>query len=90
VELIDNVRDLLTALLEVRVAQVANRLNLVMKKLTSWAAIILLPTLIAGIYGMNFRHMPELGWRFGYPFALGTMVLGAGALYVVFKRRDWL
>ena len=76
--------------LEVRVAQVANRLNLVMKKLTSWAAIILLPTLIAGIYGMNFRHMPELSWQFGYPAALASMVLGAGALYVVFKRRDWL
>ena len=90
VELIDNVRDLLTALLEVRVAQVANRLNLVMKKLTSWAAIILLPTLIAGIYGMNFRHMPELSWQWGYPLALGSMAAGAGALYVVFKRRDWL
>ena len=61
-----------------------------MKKLTSWAAIILVPTLIAGIYGMNFRHMPELSWQFGYPLALGSMALGAGALYVIFKRRDWL
>jgi magnesium transporter len=90
IELVDNVRDLLTALLEVRVAQVANRLNEVMKKLTSWAAIILLPTMIAGIYGMNFRHMPELGWRYGYPAALGLMGVGAATLYVVFKRRDWL
>jgi magnesium transporter len=90
VELVDNVRDLLTALLEVRVAQVANRLNEVMKKLTSWAAIILVPTLIAGIYGMNFRHMPELGWRYGYPAALALMAGGAALLYVIFKRREWL
>jgi magnesium transporter len=90
VELVDNVRDLLTALLEVRLAQVGNRLNEVMKKLTSWAAIILLPTLIAGIYGMNFVHMPELRWRFGYPFALGIMAATAGVLYVMFKKRDWL
>ncbi|MEO8293417.1 MAG: magnesium/cobalt transporter CorA [Actinomycetota bacterium] len=90
VELVDNVRDLLTALLEVRLAQVANRLNEVMKKLTSWAAIILLPTLIAGIYGMNFVHMPELRWRFGYPMALGIMAATAGALYATFKKRGWL
>lgn len=90
VELSDNIRDLLTSLLEVRVAQVANRLNLVMKKLTSWAAIILVPTLIAGIYGMNFRTMPELGWRFGYWLALGSMAIAALVLYRVFKRKDWL
>jgi magnesium transporter len=90
IELIDNVRDLLTALLEVRVAQVANRLNEVMKKLTSWAAIILLPTMIAGIYGMNFRHMPELGWRYGYPAALALMLGGATSLFVIFRRRGWL
>ena len=45
----------------------------VVVKLSAWAAIILIPTLIAGIYGMNFRHMPELDWRFGYPFAIGLM-----------------
>ena len=90
VELVDNVRDLLTALLEVRLSQVANRLNEVMKKLTSWAAIILLPTLIAGIYGMNFVHMPELRWRFGYPMALGIMAATSGVLYAIFKKRDWL
>jgi magnesium transporter len=89
-ELIDNIRDLLTSLLEVRVAQVANRLNEVMKKLTAWAGIILIPTLIAGIYGMNFRSMPELGWRVGYPLALGIMAVSAGALYLAFKRRGWL
>jgi magnesium transporter len=89
-EFADNVRDLLTSLIEVRIAQQANHLNEIMKKLTSWAGIILVPTLIAGIYGMNFRHMPELSWQVGYPVALGLMALSAGILYRVFKSNDWL
>ena len=89
-ELADNIRDVLTSLLELRVAQVANHLNVVMKKLTAWAGILLVPTLIAGIYGMNFRNMPELGWRFGYAGALIVMGGSAFALYVMFKRKDWL
>jgi magnesium transporter len=89
-ELADNIRDVLTSLLEVRVAQAANRLNEVMKKLTGWAGIVLVPTLIAGIYGMNFKGMPELGWGLGYPFALVLMAGSALALYLVFKKRDWL
>jgi magnesium transporter len=89
-EFSDNVRDVLTSLIEVRVAQQANDLNEIMKKLTAWAGIILVPTLIAGVYGMNFQHMPELGWRVGYPLAVGAMLVSAGALYLVFKRRDWL
>jgi len=89
-ELADNIRDVLTSLLELRVAQVANHLNVVMKKLTAWAGILLVPTLIAGIYGMNFRNMPELGWRFGYAGALIVMGGSAFALYVMFKKKDWL
>ncbi|WP_425955840.1 magnesium and cobalt transport protein CorA [Xylanimonas sp. McL0601] len=60
------------------------------KKISSWAAIFFAPTLVAGIYGMNFRHIPELGWFWGYPFALGLMVVAAFVLYRVFKRVDWL
>ncbi len=89
-ELADNIRDLLTSLLEVRVSQVANRMNDIMKKLSAWAGIILVPTLIAGIYGMNFANMPELGWSVGYPAALGTMLLSSGILYLVFKRKGWI
>ena len=81
---------LLTSLLEVQVSQVANRSNEIMKKLSAWAGIILVPTLIAGIYGMNFRQMPELRWTVGYPFALGTMALAAFLLYRTFKKRGWL
>lgn len=87
---IDNIRELLTAALEAYLSQVSNRLNVVMKQVTSWAAIILSPTLIAGIYGMNFRFMPELDWRFGYPFAVGLMVISAALLYRVFRKRGWL
>ena len=61
-----------------------------MKRLTGWAGIILVPTLIAGIYGMNFDNMPELRWQVGYPLALGVMAASAAALYVMFRRRGWL
>ena len=90
IELTDNIRELLSSALEARLAQASNRLNVVMKQLSGWAAIILIPTLIAGIYGMNFRHMPELDWRWGYPLSLALMAVSAFALYRVFKRRDWL
>jgi len=60
------------------------------KKISAWAAIIFAPSLIAGIYGMNFDNMPELHWVFGYPMAVGGMVVFAGVLYTVFKRNHWL
>jgi magnesium transporter len=87
---LDTTRDILSSALEANLSVISNRLNEIMKKLTSWASIILVPTLIAGIYGMNFRHMPELHWYFGYPMALGLMLLSALLLYRSFKRRDWL
>ncbi|MEV4119862.1 magnesium/cobalt transporter CorA [Micromonospora sp. NPDC049645] len=61
-----------------------------LKKVSSWAAILFAPTLIGTVYGMNFVHMPELNWRFGYLFALLLMLLVCGTLYVIFKRRGWL
>jgi magnesium transporter len=90
IELTDGVREILTTIVDIRMAQSANQLNEVMKKLSAWAGIILVPTLIAGIYGMNFRHMPELHWVFGYPLALGMMAASAVALYVGFRKRGWL
>lgn len=60
------------------------------KRISSWAAILFAPTLVGTIYGMNFDFMPELSWRFGYPFAIGLMGAVCVSLYVVFKRRDWL
>ncbi len=61
-----------------------------MRRISAWAAIIFTPSLITGIYGMNFEHMPELPWALGYPFALGMMVVSAAILYSVFKRKGWL
>lgn len=66
------------------------RQNDQVKKISSWAAIGFAPTLVAGIYGMNFHYMPELGWFWGYPFALGLMATVSAALYFLFKRNDWL
>jgi magnesium transporter len=60
------------------------------KRISAWAAILFAPTLVGTNYGMNFDHMPELHWTFGYPFALALMVLVSVGLYVVFKRRHWI
>jgi len=70
--------------------EASNAQNEEVKKISAWAAILFAPTLIGTVYGMNFAHMPELSWRFGYPFALVLMALVCGGLYAVFKRRDWL
>lgn len=71
-------------------AEASNAQNEEVKKISAWAAILFAPTLIGTIYGMNFTHMPELGWVGGYPFALSLMAVVCIVLYVVFKRRDWL
>jgi magnesium transporter len=61
-----------------------------LKKISAWAAILFAPTLIGTVYGMNFEHMPELGWLLGYPFALLLMVLVSAGLFLLFKRRRWI
>ena len=61
-----------------------------MKRLAAWAAMIAVPTMIAGVYGMNFSNMPELSWRYGYYSSLAIMALAVGALYMSFKRSGWL
>ena len=70
--------------------QASNAQNEEVKKISAWAAILFAPTLIGTVYGMNFEHMPELDWRFGYPLALALMLSTCLGLYAVFKRRDWL
>jgi magnesium transporter len=89
-DLVEAQRDLLNGLLEANLAVTSNQLNQVMKKMTSWGAILIVATLIAGIYGMNFRHMPELDWEFGYPLAIGVMAVVTFALWRYFKRKGWL
>jgi magnesium transporter len=64
--------------------------NTDMRKISAWAAMLAVPTLIAGIYGMNFTHMPVLQWRWGYPVTLIVMVCICVFLYGTFRRNDWL
>jgi magnesium transporter len=71
-------------------ARVSVQQNDDMRKISAWVAIAAIPTAVAGIYGMNFTHMPELDWWFGYPMAIGLMLLLGLVLYLIFKRRGWL
>lgn len=89
-DLLDNILTVNSTLVAQRQNDAAYAQNEQMKKVSSWAAILFTPTLVAGIYGMNFDHMPELHWAWGYPFAVGLMLLLGGGLYTIFKRRGWL
>nr|WP_274388140.1 magnesium/cobalt transporter CorA [Salsipaludibacter albus] len=82
--------DLLSDALATNVAQIGLRQNEDMRKISAWVGIVAVPTMVAGIYGMNFEHMPELEWRYGYFVALGLMVAIAFGLYRAFKRTGWL
>ena len=90
VDTVDTFRDLLTGALEAYLAMASNRMNEVMKTLTSASIILLVPTLVAGIYGMNFDNMPELHSRYGYFVALGVMATLIVVLTAYFKRKGWL
>lgn len=85
----DSYRELLTEALNSYLSALSNEMNQVMKILTVFASIMLPLTFLAGIWGMNFLHMPELAWRAGYPFALGIMALTGLGLAWFFKRRRW-
>jgi magnesium transporter len=89
-ELVDSYRELVTSLLEAQFSMQSNRMNEIMKRLTIISTIMLPLSLIAGIYGMNFEHMPELKWVDGYPFALGLMVAVATGIVIFFRRKRWL
>jgi magnesium transporter len=82
-------RDLLAGALETYLSIQSNELNLTVRKLTAVTVMIMIPTLIAGIYGMNFTHMPELQSDYGYPLALGVMVASSVGVYYYLKRKGW-
>jgi magnesium transporter len=87
---IDSLRDMLSSTMDAYLSVSGNRMNKIMKRLTSISTILMSVTLIAGIYGMNFVFMPELRWRFGYVFALLSMVVVGVALYVYLKKAKWI
>ncbi len=87
---IDTLRDMLSSTMDAYLSVTGNRMNQVMKRLTSISTILMSVTLVAGIYGMNFVFMPELRWRYGYVFALLSMMVVGGALYVYLKKVKWI
>jgi len=90
VDQLDQERELIANAVDAHHSLIANRVNEVMKRMTSWGAILIASTLIAGIYGMNFEHMPELGWKYGYAWALGLMAVTTILGYRYFKKKNWL
>ena len=90
IEITSTYREILTTLLEVHLSTISNNLNITMKKLTAWAALILVPSLIASIYGMNFNYIPKASLRYGFYIALGLMLFSVIVLYSYFKLKDWV
>lgn len=82
--------ELLNSILQAHLAQVTVAQNEDMRKITAWAAIVAVPTMICGVYGMNFDHMPELSWKYGYGLVMGVIATGCFALYRGFRRNGWL
>jgi magnesium transporter len=89
-EMVDTLRELLTSAIEAAFAYVSIAQNEVTKRFAGWAAILAVPTMVAGIYGMNFERMPELHWPLGYPVVLGLTFSLCAYLYLRFKRSGWL
>ncbi|MFF0815444.1 magnesium and cobalt transport protein CorA [Rhodococcus sp. NPDC003318] len=82
--------EVLSTLVEAALAKVAVQQNTDMRKISAWVAIAAVPTMVAGIYGMNFEHMPELQWTYGYPAVVGGVVAVCAGLFVTFRRNNWL
>ena len=86
----DSLREMLTTAISVDLSLITVHESEIVKRLASYAALVAVPTMIAGIYGMNFEWMPELHWRMGYPLALGAMVVTDGYLFYRFRKAGWL
>jgi magnesium transporter len=89
-EQVESLDTLLSSAHDAHMARISVQQNDDMRKISAWVAMAAVPTLIAGIYGMNFDHMPELHWRYGYPLALGLMAVIILTLYRLFKKSGWL
>lgn len=89
IDIIDTYRDVVAVGMDMYLSSVSNALNEVMKALTVITALVIVPTMIAGIYGMNFRYMPEIYWRFGYPFALALMLSAVLTMIYYFRKKGW-
>jgi magnesium transporter len=89
IDTIEVFRETISSLLDVYLSTVSNRMNAVMKVLTIIATIFIPLTFIVGVYGMNFKHMPEIGWPWAYPVLWGIILLIALGMIILFKRKGW-
>ena len=96
-EQVDSFHELLRSILSVNLtletkalSEAGNKQNEEVKKISAWAAILFAPTIVGTVYGMNFDHMPELHWQYGYPMAVGMMLTVSVGLYLLFRRRGWI
>jgi len=89
-DIIESQRDMANGLVEIYYSTLSMRINDIMRILTVVSTIFIPLTFITGVYGMNFRHMPELGWRYGYPATLFVMLMIAFGMLYYFKRKGWI
>ncbi|MBI4691619.1 MAG: magnesium/cobalt transporter CorA [Nitrospirae bacterium] len=90
IDTIETFRDIISGMLDIYLSSISNRMNAVMKVLTIIATIFMPLTFLAGVYGMNFKYMPELEWQWGYPLALLLMLMIAAVMLLYFKRKKWI
>jgi magnesium transporter len=90
IDTIETFRDMLSGILDIYLSSISNRMNEIMKVLTIIATIFMPLTFMAGVYGMNFKYMPELEWHWGYFLILGTMMAVAVSMMVYFRKKRWL
>jgi magnesium transporter len=90
IETIESFRDLISGMIDIYLSSLSMKLNEVMKYLTIIATIFIPLTFIVGIYGMNFKYMPEIGWRFGYPMVMSVVLVVGASMLIYFRRKKWL
>lgn len=90
IEILESFQEIIASLIDIYLSSISHRMNSIMKVLTIIATIFIPLTFIVGVYGMNFDHMPELSWRWGYPAVWGVMILVVVGLVVYFRRKKWL
>jgi len=90
IDTIESFRDIIVGMMDLYLSAVSNRMNEVMKVLTIMASLFIPLTFIAGIYGMNFKFMPELEWKWSYPVLWAVMMVISGGMLLYFKRKKWL
>jgi len=90
IDTLETLRDMVSGMIDIYLSSLSYKMNEIMKVLTLIATIFIPLTFVAGVYGMNFRNMPELGWEFGYPLVWGVMIAMVIAMLIYFRKRQWI